>query len=114
VLDPPLLAEALGARRVRIGARVARALLAASWRLHLQPTPPGWLDMALSVPLLDTARARMELGWAPRVGADAALRELLEGMSERAGIATPPLAPGTGGPLRLRELLSGVGRSSGE
>jgi UDP-glucose 4-epimerase len=114
VLDAPLLAQALGARRVGMSARLARRLLAVSWRLHLQPTTPGWLDMALAVPLMDTARAGEELGWRPRVRADDALRELLAAISEGAGAETPPLAPKTSGLLRVRELLTGVGRSSGE
>jgi UDP-glucose 4-epimerase len=38
-----------------------------------------------------------------------ALRELIDGIRDRAGIDTPPLAPYTGGPLRIRELLTGVG-----
>jgi UDP-glucose 4-epimerase len=114
VLDPRRLAEALGARLLPLSARVARALVSATWRLQLQPTPPGWLDLALAVPLMDCSRARTELGWEPRFGADEALCELLEAMSRRAGADTPPLAPGTGGPLRLRELLTGIGRMSGE
>jgi hypothetical protein len=84
-----------------------------SWRLHLQPTPPGWVDLALGVPLMDCGRARAELGWEPRTSASDALRELLEGMRERAGASTPPLAPGTGGPLRAGELRSGVGEREG-
>jgi len=113
VLDPPTLAQALGARRVRIGPRVARSLASLSWRLHLQPTPPGWLDLALGVPLLDSSRAHSELGWAPKIAADDALCELLDGMSRGAGAQTPPLSPRTSGPLRVREFLTGVGRSSG-
>jgi UDP-glucose 4-epimerase len=66
------------------------------------------------VPLMDTTRAREQLGWQPRFEGDEALRELLEGISEGAGADTPPLAPGTSGPLGLRELLTGVGRRSGE
>jgi UDP-glucose 4-epimerase len=62
---------------------------------------------------MDTTRARTELGWEPRRGADDALRELLAGMRERAGLDTPPLAPETSGPLRVRELLTGVGRRQG-
>jgi nucleoside-diphosphate-sugar epimerase len=112
VLDPPTLARILGARVVPLGAGVARALAAATWRLRLQPTPPGWLDLGLSVPLMDVRRARTELGWEPRFGADEALRELLQGMSEGSGADTPPLDPATTGPLRVRELVTRVGGSS--
>jgi hypothetical protein len=81
----------------------------AAYRLRLQPTPPGWLDLALAVPLLDWSRARDRLGWRPRFGADQALLELIEGLRKREGVETPPLAADTGGPLRVRELLTGVG-----
>jgi hypothetical protein len=67
--------------------------------------------MALSVPLLDTSRAREDLGWTPKRTAGEALLELIEGMREGAGTATPPLDPGTSGPGRVRELLTGVGRA---
>ena len=35
---------------------------ALTWRLRLQPAPEGWVDMAFSVPIMDTTRAREELG----------------------------------------------------
>jgi nucleoside-diphosphate-sugar epimerase len=70
------------------------------------------VDMALGVPLMDTRRARTELGLAPRHTAADALLDLLDGMRDGAGIETPPLDPGTGGPLRVREVLSGVGSTS--
>jgi UDP-glucose 4-epimerase len=113
VLDPPALAEILGAKRVQMSATFARATMALSFRLHLQPSEPGWLDLALAAPLLDTTRARTELGWKPRYGADDALRELLTGISESAGTATPPLDPATSGPLRAREFLTALGRKGG-
>jgi len=113
VLDPARIAELFDARLVRMPRRLARGATALSWRFHLQPTPPGWLDLALGVPLLDTVRARTELGWAPQVAADQALRELVDGIREGAGDATPPLAPGTSGPLRLREFVTGIGRRGG-
>jgi len=108
-LDPPELARILDARRVRVPESVARAATSLSWRLRLQPTPPGWLDLALNVPLLDVTRAREELGWQPRRGADEALLELLEGIREGAGAPTPPLDPATSGPARVRELAGGIG-----
>jgi UDP-glucose 4-epimerase len=109
VLDPAELARLLGARTIPVPGGVLRGLAAATWKLRLQPTPPGWVDLALGVPLLDTTRARSELGWEPRYGAGEALVELLEGMRERAGAPTPPLDPGSGGPARAKELATGVG-----
>jgi len=93
VLDPEALAELFQARRVRIPVRAARALVAATWRARLQPTPEGWLDMALETPLLDTTRARAELGWSPAHTSSAALLELLQGFHDGAGAPTPPLEP---------------------
>ena len=110
VLDGATLGRLFRARPVRVPARALRALADLSWRARLQPTPPGWLDMGLGVPLMDTRRAREQLGWAPRHTATAALEELLAGMREPAGLPTPPLEPRAGGPLRVREFLTGVGR----
>jgi UDP-glucose 4-epimerase len=109
VLDPPELARIFGARLVPVPRGLVRAAAALSWRLRLQPTPEGWLDMGLEVPLLDTTRAATELGWTPTHGADEALLELFDGLRERAGLETPPLSPHTGGPLRVRELTTRVG-----
>jgi nucleoside-diphosphate-sugar epimerase len=109
VLDPQRLADLLGARPVPFHAGALRALASLSWRLRLQPTAPGWLDMARAVPLMDTARARSQLGWEPKHGADEALLELLDGIRDGSGFATPPLARGTGGPVRVKELLTGIG-----
>ena len=113
VLDPATLADVLGARRLRAGPRLGRALMDLTFRLHLQPSEPGWLDMGLGVPLMDTTRARTELGWEPRRRADDALRELLGGMAEGAGAPTPPLDSATSGPMRIREFLTGVGHKGG-
>jgi UDP-glucose 4-epimerase len=112
VLDPQELGRLLDARRVPVSARVLRAAVTASWKLRLQPTPPGWLDMALQVPLLDVTRAHRELGWTATRDAGEALLELLEGMRRGDGVGTPPLKPGGDGPARVRELLTGVGARS--
>jgi UDP-glucose 4-epimerase len=93
-----------------VPARALRVLADAAWRARLQPSPPGWLDMGLAVPLMDTRRARDQLGWTPRHSATAALEELIAGMREPAGRPTPPLEPRAGGPLRIREFLTGLGR----
>jgi nucleoside-diphosphate-sugar epimerase len=91
VLDAAVLANALGARTMRVPASVVRASMSVTWRLRLQPTPPGWLDMGLSVPLMDTSRARTELDWQARRSSVEAMLELLAGIRERAGAPTPVL-----------------------
>jgi UDP-glucose 4-epimerase len=110
VLDPDVLGEALGARPIRVPAGLLRALADLTWRLRLQPTPAGWVDMALAVPILDTSRARHELGWQPTHSSVDALLELIAGMHDGAGLETPPLDPATSGPSRVREFLTGVGQ----
>ena len=94
VLDPDALAEILNARKLPVPRTLARAAVAATWRLRLQPTPEGWLDMALAVPLMDTTRAREELGWEPSRGAGDAIRDVLEGISKGGRLPTPPLTKG--------------------
>jgi UDP-glucose 4-epimerase len=111
-LDGDVVARLLDAKAVDVPARVLRGGAAASWRLRLQPSEPGWVDMGLGVPVMDTARARDELGWAPQRSAEEAFLELFAGLRDGAGHPTPPLDPGTSGPLRVRELLTGVGRTS--
>jgi hypothetical protein len=91
---------------VKVPATGLRAFTSLSWKARLQPTPPGWLDMALAVPIMDTTRARNELGWEPGHTSGEALLDLIEGMREGAGLPTPPLAPGGAGPLRVREIVT--------
>ena len=92
VLDPEELGRILGARPVPLPPPVLRVAADLSWRAHLQPTPAGWLDLAVESPILDTTRARKELGWSPRYTSGQALCELLEGFADRASGPTPPLA----------------------
>jgi nucleoside-diphosphate-sugar epimerase len=112
VLDADAVAALLDARPVRVPAGLLKAGAAATWRLHLQPVSPGWLDLALQSPVLDAGRARAELGWKPRRNATETLQELLAGLREAAGTRTPPLDPKAGGPLRLGEFRTGVGGGS--
>ena len=109
VLDAHEIARLLKTRVVKVPTGAVRGLVALTWRLHLQPVPAGWVDLALGVPIMDSTRARTELGWTPRHSATEALNDLLEGMRDGAGIATPPLDPKTGGPFRAGEIATGVG-----
>jgi UDP-glucose 4-epimerase len=94
VLDADVLAGALSARKVPMPTMLVRGAMSVSWRLRLQPTPPGWLDMGLSVPVMDTTRARTELGWQPHRSSVAAVLDLLKGVREGASEPTPVLKTG--------------------
>jgi nucleoside-diphosphate-sugar epimerase len=111
--DPPIgpseLASILHARRLPMPAALLRGGAAVTYALRLQPTEPGWVDMGLAVPLMDSSRARSELGWEPRHDARETLLELIDGIRRGAQEQTPPLARASSGPLRVRELLTGVG-----
>jgi UDP-glucose 4-epimerase len=113
VLDPPTLARLLGARTFPFPLRLARSLVDATWRLHLQPTDPGWVDLGTLGPVMDTTRARRELGWEPRRTAGDAVVETVEGFGAGAGGDSPVLRPRASGPGRVlevvRALVPGVG-----
>jgi nucleoside-diphosphate-sugar epimerase len=108
VITADVLADLLGTRAVQVPRPLMRAGVALAWRAHLAPADPALLDLVLGLPLLDTTRARDQLGWAPRRSAMEAVGELLDGIRGGAGSSTAPLAPDsvTG---RLRELAGGVG-----
>ncbi len=96
VLTPRLLGGLLGAKRVfDLPVPVLRALVAASWALHLQATDPGWIDMAAQAPVMNTDRARTLLDWEPTRSSVAAVREVIDGLAGGVGVhASPSLRPG--------------------
>jgi UDP-glucose 4-epimerase len=92
-VGPQHIARAFGARTVPVPAPLLRGLAWAAWQARLQPVDPGWLDLALSVPMLDTARAESLLGWSPSRTGPEVLDELVQGLVEAASGRTPALRP---------------------
>jgi nucleoside-diphosphate-sugar epimerase len=109
VLDATSIGKLVGARPLQLAPSIVRGAALASWKLRLQPTSPGWLDMGMLSPIMDVRRAREELGWEPLFSAGATLGELLDGLRDGAGMQTPPLDPASSGPLRSREFATGIG-----
>lgn len=97
VLTSARIAELVGGRVVPTPEAVVRGVLRLGFAARLQRSEAGWLDMGLDTPLMDTGRARRQLGWRPTRTAEDALCELLAGLGERAGDLTVPLHPGCGG-----------------
>ena len=85
------IARVLGARSVHVPAAAVRAAVSASWHARLQPLDAGWIDLAFAVPLMDTTRARTELGWSATTGALRVLAETVHGMQDGAADASPVL-----------------------
>ena len=82
-----------GGTLLDVAPAAARAAVAAAWHARVIPTSPGWVDMAMGAPVLDTSRARHMLGWAPTISAARALTEMVEGIAEGVGGGSPPLRP---------------------
>jgi nucleoside-diphosphate-sugar epimerase len=108
VIDAATLAELLHARTVALPVWPVRGAVAAAWRLHAAPASPGLFDAVLRLPIMDTTRARTQLGWTARHSSKAAIGEFLTGLREAAGAPTPPLVSRVKGG-RLGELRTGVG-----
>jgi nucleoside-diphosphate-sugar epimerase len=94
--DADGLAAALGARRVPVPAVVLRTGMQAAFLARVLQIEPGWLDLGLGVPPLDTTRARSELGWTARHNGGAVLREFVAALGAGEGHTGPLLHPGTG------------------
>jgi UDP-glucose 4-epimerase len=108
VVDAGLLADIFGARIVPLPRWPVRAAVWLAWQLHLVPASPYLLDAFLRLPIMDTSRARTELGWVPRYSSREALKELLGGLRDGAGMSTPPLTRKVPGG-RGHEIRTGVG-----
>jgi len=94
VLTPQDVADVVADGSLRtVPYGTARTAVAAAWRARLVPVGEGWLDMAMRVPVLDTALSAELLRWRPVNDAQDTLAELVEGIREGAGASTPPLLP---------------------
>ncbi|MCT7661116.1 NAD-dependent epimerase/dehydratase family protein [Mycobacterium deserti] len=82
VLNADALARLVGARAVAISPRVVRAVISALSAARLIALTPGWYDVATNTPLMDTSKARREVGWAPKHSSTVSARELIEGMAD--------------------------------
>jgi nucleoside-diphosphate-sugar epimerase len=96
VLTGPGMADAVGGRSVPVPASAIRAAMETAYRAHLIPVEPGWLDMALETPIMDSSRARVELGWTPTQSSLEAFVELTDAIGRGDGMATAPLVARAG------------------
>ncbi|EIV91690.1 NAD-dependent epimerase/dehydratase family protein [Frankia sp. QA3] len=99
-VDPPVtpdtLPAMLGGRAVPLPPALVRASVSVAYRARLAPVSPGWIDLARGVPIMDTGRARRELGWLPCIDTTAVLRDWLVGAGTGRGAETPVLRGAAG------------------
>lgn len=86
-----LAAAVRGMKVIEVRPAVLRAAMSAAYRARAIPADAGWLDMGMQVPVMDTSRAKRELGWKPRHSARHALDELIVGLREQLGTGSPAL-----------------------
>ena len=110
VVDGRSLAARFGGRTLALPTvRPIPLLHRAAHAARIVPAEPGWSDELLLSPLVDSGRARRELGWTPAMDALDAWLDLMQGVRDGAGVPTPPLDAAAGGPLRLREWRGSAG-----
>jgi UDP-glucose 4-epimerase len=103
IIDRARFAAIFGGVGPSVPPRVLRVAADLTYRLHLQPSEPGWVDMAAASPLLDSSRLRA-LGWTPAHAADDTLARFVDAIARGAGRPGPLLqrrgAHGPEGPAR--------------
>lgn len=92
-LGADALAAMFGGFRLPAPRRALDAAAWVGWRTGLQPLHPAWLTLADRACLIDSAKARRELGWAPHFGASDICAELVAAMRAGQPAHSPPLAP---------------------
>ncbi|OLZ57763.1 NAD-dependent epimerase/dehydratase family protein [Amycolatopsis keratiniphila] len=93
VLKSRDLARLTGGIRIPVPLKLLTSLAWPSWRLGLQPLHPSWLRLADRASLVDTRRAREELGWRPRHDPAATITELLAAIRAGRRGGSRPLDP---------------------
>jgi nucleoside-diphosphate-sugar epimerase len=96
LLDGDGIAKTLGTVRVPVPGPVLRTALSAAFHARLVPTEPGWLDLGLQAPALDSTRARKLLDWAPVHRGDEVLAQFVAALGRGEGAPGPLLEPADG------------------
>jgi UDP-glucose 4-epimerase len=90
VLTGEDLARAAGGLRVPVPLAPLAGAAWATWRLGSQPLHPAWLRLADQASLVDSRRAREELGWTPGHGVRDTLGEVIAAIRDgRRGPSAP-------------------------
>ncbi|MEU2037004.1 NAD-dependent epimerase/dehydratase family protein [Nocardia niwae] len=92
-LGADALAAMFGGFRLPAPRRALEAAAWTGWRTGLLPLHPAWLTLADRTCLIDSTKARRELGWTPCFGAHDICTELVSAIRAGQTGHSPPLAP---------------------
>ena len=81
------LAKAIGGVRLPVPAALAKRLVDVAYRARISPTGSAWIDMASHPVIVDTTRARSELGWVPKYDTRTALEDMLNRFRQASPLA---------------------------
>lgn len=93
VLDSAALAGLVGARPVPVNARLMRWAVGTLSRFRVVAVTGGWYLVATNSPLMDTSKARRELGWAPSWSSADSARQLIDGLADGVVGPSPAMGP---------------------
>ena len=96
LMDAAAIARALGTIRVPVPTVALRTAVLAAFVAHVIPTEPGWLDIAVGAPALDSTRAHRLLDWTPEHRGDDVLARFVAALGSGEGGAGPLLHPAKG------------------
>jgi UDP-glucose 4-epimerase len=102
------LAELVGGRPIEVSPRLVRSVVSALSAARVIALNPGWYDVAFNTPVMDTAKARRGLGWAPAHSSTDSARELIEGLADRTVGASAAMGWESGPRVPLRTVVSRV------
>lgn len=108
ILDTATVAGLVGARPVDVSPRIVRAVIVALNRVGLVALTPGWFDVATNTPLMDTSKARRELGWIPRHSSMDSAQELIDGLADGAVGTSAATGSESRSPMAIRGTLRRV------
>ncbi|AFM15175.1 nucleoside-diphosphate-sugar epimerase [Mycolicibacterium chubuense NBB4] len=107
-LDCTAIASLVGARPVEVSPPVMRTAVTALHRFRAVAVTPGWYDVATRSPVMDTTKARQELGWQPARSSTGAARELIDGLADGAVGSSPALGSGSDDRAAGRRVIDRV------
>jgi UDP-glucose 4-epimerase len=84
ILDAHALASLVGGRALAVNPQLARGIVTALHAIHAVAVTPGWYDVAMNSPTMDTSCAREQLGWLPTRSSTESAEELLDGLASGA------------------------------